>query len=1144
MSQQTPKRRRGVVLTPIGLARLRTRIRETEILHNDGVRYTLEDLSYRTCLDPKTISKLLEGNIGLDKRTLEHCFSAFDLELNVSDFALHSPLPTPCQDWAEAIDVSVFYGRTEELAKLKHWITQRCRLIAILGMGGIGKTSLAVKLAEQIQDQFEFVVWRSLRNSPPLKELLANLIQFFSRGQPISLPETVSDRISHLMAYLRSHHCLLILDNAESILCSGDRAGHYLPGYEAYGQLLKQVGETAHQSTLVLTSREKPQEIASLEGGALPVQSLHLKGLKVVDGLELFRTKSYFRGTKADWEVLSQRYGGNPLALKIVSTTIQELFNCDIAEFIAQGATVFGDIRDLLDQQFDRLSALEKELMYWLAINREPVSLADLRSDLVSPVSPTKLLEALESLGRRCLIETSSGEAPTRFTLQPVVMEYVTDCLIQQVCAEIVGDISLFNSHALIKAQAKDYVRATQTQLILQPVIDELLTTLRTKKGIEDRLRRILSTLQAQFPHEPGYTAGNILNLLCHLQTDLTGYDFSNLTVWQAYLQDTPLPQVNFAGADLSKSVFAKIFTPTMVVAFSPDGKLLATGHSNYQIHLWEINSGQQLLTCQGPKRFLWSVVFNPTGDILASGGEDQMIKLWSVATGQCLKTLFGHTGGVRSVCFANNDLLLSGSADQTIRLWDLRTGQCCQVLQGHTDTIWAIALSPDGKTLASGADDRTVKLWDMATGRCTTTLLGHTDWVRSVAFSPDGTRLASCGLDQTVRLWDVAMGQCIGVLTGHTNAVFSVVFVGDGQTLASSSLDRTIRLWDLGFGHCVRTLQGHSNSVYAIATNPAGMLASGSDDQTVRLWDIASGACIRTLRGQMSWFSSVAFSSDGQILASGSEDRMVRLWDLNQGSCCTFRGHTDLVTSVAFSPNGRTLASSSADKNIRLWDILQGHCYQVLRGHAATVSSLAFSPDGSTLASGSHDGTVRLWDLATGQTLKTLWAHIVQSIAFSPDGKTLAVGSFDETVKLWDITTGQCCRTLQGHSDWAWWVDFSPDGLSIATGSTDCTVRLWDFATGECLHILQGHRDWIWAIAFSPQGKTLASASSDSSVKLWDLATGQCLATLEAHDKWVMAIAFSPQGKTLVSAGALDEANELPHRMADGVSNFIRNCI
>ena len=309
-----------------------------------------------------------------------------------------------CQDWGEAIDVSVFYGRTEELAKLEQWIVQeRCRLVMLLGMGGIGKTAISVKIAERIQEHFDYVIWRSLRNAPPILDLLAELIQFLSQQKETVFPETVDGRVSQLLRYLRASRCLLVLDNAESILREGDRTGGYREGYEGYGQLLRCVAETSHKSTLVLTSREKPRGLAAKEGETLPVRSLQLTGLSTTEGLKIFKASGSFWGSESDWKVLIEHYGGNPLALKMVASVIRDLFDSSLSNFLEllnQGTLVFDDIRNLLDRQFTRLSALEKELMYWLAINREPVSFLELQRDLVTEVSQTELIEALASLAR------------------------------------------------------------------------------------------------------------------------------------------------------------------------------------------------------------------------------------------------------------------------------------------------------------------------------------------------------------------------------------------------------------------------------------------------------------------------------------------------------------------------------------------------------------------------------------------------------------------------------------------------------------------------------------------------------------------------------------------------------------------------
>jgi len=949
----------------------------------------------------------------------------------------------PRQDWGEAVDVSVFYGRTEELSKLKQWILRdHCRLVAILGMGGIGKTTISVKLAEQIKDNFEYVIWRSLRDAPSVKAILADLSQFLFDEQETEtdLPETVSGRVSRVIDYLRKHRCLLVLDNAESILRSDSRAGQYLEGYEGYGELLRLVGEVAHQSCIVLASREKPKEIALLEGEALPVRALQLSGLREAEGQELFKARGCFCRTESEWRVLIEHYGGNPLALKMVAAAIQELFAGNVSElmeYLSQRTLVVEDIRELLDRQFNRLSELEREVMYWLAINREPVSLPELRKDILSPASKQKLPEALKSLGGRSLIERSA--APL-FSLQPVVMEYVTERLVEQICEEIVTqEILLFRSHALLKAQAKDYIKETQFRFILTPVLEGLNTVFRSKSSTENQLTQILSMLR-QSPLEPGYTGGNVLNMLRHLKTDLTGYDFSYLTVWQADLQGVNLHRVNFDHADLTKSVFTETIGSVLSVALSPDGNLLATGDTNGEIRLWRVADGKQFLICKGHTGLVWSVAFSPDGNTLASSSADQTVRLWDVDTGLALKTMTAHTNWVFSVAFSpDGNTLASSSADQTVRCWDVDTGQCRKTLQAHTNWVFSVAFSPDGLTLTSSSADQTVRCWDVDTGQCRKTLQGQMKWVFSVAFSPDGKTLASSSADQTVRCWDVDTGLVLRTMTAHTNWVFSVAFSPDGKTLASSSADQTVTLWDVDTGLALKTMTAHTNWVFSVAFSPDGnTLASSSADQTVILWDVDTGLALRTMTAHTNWVFSVAFSPDGKTLASSSADQTIRLWDVDTGLALrTMTAHTNWVFSVTFSPDGKTLASSSADQTVRCWDVDTGLALRTLPVRTNWVNAVAFSPQGKTLASSSADQTVTLWDVDTGLALKTFQRHnkCVQAVAFSPDSQTLASSSQDETIKVWDVKTGECLKTLRAERP------YECMNISGVTGLTEATI-------------------------------------------------------------------------------------------------------
>ncbi len=1135
MNPTKSSRKRSVMLTPQGWEKLQQAKQQSENQQNTGDTYTLEELSELTGLDSDTVAKVLEREKGVDRRTLERFFKAFNLQLEENDYTkltvnaevseTEVAYANRRQDFTEAVDISVFYGRKEELATLQQWIVEdRCRVVALLGMGGIGKTTLSIRTAEQMGHQFDCVIWKSLLHAPPIQDILVTLIKFLGDEQETDLSDTIDSQVAQLLAYLRERRCLLILDNFEAILQSGERAGQCREGYEGYGKLLKRVGETRHQSCLILTSRENPKEIALLEGELLPVRSLQLNGLDVADGQAILKTKR-LRASEDELRLLVERYSGNPLALKIVATMIQDTLDGQASDFLSQKAAVFGDICELLKQQFNRLSSLETEVMYWLAIEREPISLAQLQENIVLPVPQLKLLEALESLRRRSLLERFAAN----FSLQPVIMEYVTNHFIKQVCQEIMtGQFIWFRSHALLKATAKDFVRETQVSLILQPVLDELLSIFKSKSNIENQLNLTLKTLRETSLLEPGYAGGNLLNLFCQLKTDLSNYDFSYLTIRQAYLQEYTLHGANFQNADLTRTVFAQTVGSVVSVAFSPDGKLFATGDANGQVHIWQAADGKQLLICQGHTGWIRSVAFSPQGRILVSGSSDSSIRLWDIRDGTCLKILQGHEDRVRAVAFSSNgDTLASASDDCTLRLWDIRDGTCLNILQGHTEPVRAVAFSPNGDALASASDDRTLRLWDIRDGTCLKILQGHEDKVWSVAFHPQGTTLASGSEDKTVRLWDVCHGECIRIMPGHGDGVWAVAFHPQGTTLASGSHDHTIKIWDISTGKTLRTLQGHRGWVWSIAFAPSSkILVSGGDDSCVKLWDTSTGQALKTISGHSDGVWSIAFSPEGTTLASASNNKELRLWDVSKGQILkTISKQSDAIWSVAFCPQGKKLATGGNDKIVKLWDAVTGQCLKSLSGHTAWVWSVSFSPQGNAIASGSVDRTVRLWDVSTGECLNILQGNvnIVRAVAFSPDGQILASASADSCVRLWDVAAGQTLRILQGHAKPVSSVAFSPSGRMLASGSNDLTVRLWDVSTGECSLTLQGHTNWVQSVAFSADGKILASGSDDQTVRLWDVSTGKCKRILQEHQGWVWSIAFSPDGQTLASA-SLDE--------------------
>lgn len=1036
-----------------------------------------------------------------------------------------------------------FFGRTQDAECLTRAILDdHCRIVAITAKGGSGKTRLAVKVIREVEKDFWVVVGISLRNAPPLKEVLHECLQKISHQSLPQLPDDTDACVKQLLHYLRAKRCLLFFDNSESILQPDDPHGRYLATCQEYEHFFQLMAETGHQSCLFITGREKHRRIAIDEGRFVRIH--HLKGLSIDESLQLLNDRG-LSGTDAAKTRLVELYGGNPLELKLVSRCIKDVYQSNIDTFFASNpdTTLIDEVEELLERQFSRLTLGERKIMYCLALAREPVTLGELAKSFLhgnTAKQNQELLRALQSLKGRDLVDNGSE----KLSLQMVILEYTTKVIIDAACQEITsGSFDMLEHHSLLNASGRDYVRESQLRLILHPVLEQLHERL-TQEVLEHLLKQRLDTLrQPQHARaRSSCVAGNIINLWIQAKLPLKGADFSHLEIRQAYFQGVHLQEVNFSYSDLETSVFTDTFGDVFCVALqaTSHGELLATGTSTNEVRLWQRQSDSFILWRVLAAHTDWvrAVTFDPEGHLLASGGDDQEIYLWQIDEAhklplqlkeeKPLKKLPGHQGRVYSLAFSpDGKQLVSAGEDEVLMLWDVHTGTVLRQFDGHHGNVYSVAFHKDGHMIISSGKDHTIKIWDVQTGQCMATLSGHADEVFSVTFNPDCSMIASASRDGSIRIWDAYSDTLIRILPGDHHPFGTVRFSPDGRTLFSGEEDGTLRGWNVETGECFRVLKGHRNRVWSLALSADGVImVSGSRDQSMRIWDVCMGKCLQTQLGSSTWIYAVAFNPSGTLLATGSGgDNTIRLWNPVTGEeKKVLESEGGWVRAVAFNRDGKLLASAGDDKRVRLWDVASGQLLHTFVGHTNTIRTLAFHPGGKYLVSAGEDHTIRFWNVNTYECEQLYQApHSVWSIAFNPKGTEMASAGDNDRIYLW--TQGpDPQRRMAGHESWIYAVTYSPDGRTLVSCGQDQTVRLWSLMSKGYPRVLTGHESWVHAAAFNPTGNTLVTVSQDQTLRVWKVNSGTCTRVMTGHTHWIFAVAFSPDGRTVASGAGNGE--------------------
>lgn len=566
-------------------------------------------------------------------------------------------------------------------------------------------------------------------------------------------------------------------------------------------------------------------------------------------------------------------------------------------------------------------------------------------------------------------------------------------------------------------------------------------------------------------------------------------------------------------------------------VAWSPDGRWIASTGDRGTVTIWDAVSGQQVRTLVGHQGLVNSIAWSRDGQRLLTAGDDGTARIWEATDGRELRPLPILGGKVFAAAWKpDGRAVVTAVENGTAQIWDVGTGVLRTSLQVSTDALRGVDWSPDGKTIVTAGDDGLARIWDVAATPPTlrATLCGHTAGLFSARYSPDGHTIVTSSADYTARLWKTllrAPTDCSAaslVLVGHQGQVDDAVYRPDGQALITVSQDGTAKLWDASTGQIQATLTGFEHTVTAAAWSPNGQqLTTGTADGLATIWNVTPGQERPTLHAGLDGAWTAHYSPDGTLVALAGYTQTATLWNADSGQqLATLTGHTDRVWTAFFSPDGKSILTASEDGTARLWEAPSGHIVRVLQGHKQGVHAAVFSPDGTRIATAGKDGTARLWDTATGAAGPVLQgdSSMLTWVVWSPDGRTLASTSESGTAWLWDTATGGLRATLRGHTKEVFGACFRPDSRRIATMSHDGTAKLWDVATGRELATLVGHTGPLYSIAYSPHGETILTAGVDGTARLWNAETGDRLRTLAGHTAAIFRAIYSPDGAYIVT--------------------------
>ena len=1042
------------------------------------------------------------------------------------------------RDLRQAPDVTEFFGRAEERLTLEGLIDDPVvNLVMVQGFGGVGKSTLVSEIARQKSKAFDVTIFRKLVSSPKLEVVLRSLLE------GLQLPVSDSDQAVDLMtdrllSHLDSKRALLILDNVESVIGPAAKRRGIAKDYEAFFEAWT---NALPRATLILTGRRSPEFVLRHEGEKRKVRRVLLDGLAFEPARELMTSVAALRGSETDWRSLYEIYQGNALALELIARHVRDVYESDLREFLESGRAIVGDVEGLVTWHIDRLDGAELSVMYWLAIYREPVALEVLSESMLAAGERDNVAAAIQSLKAQIPIE----QARDRFTLQPVLMEHMTDRLVR--CMDGVaqlggGDIDsimldrivetsareienpasiqLLKRFALRTVHAESHIQDAQIQAIISPIIQRLTERF---ADVDLAAEFMFKLLDASRRHglKPSYLAGNAVNIAREVTTDFSNRDFSRLYCAGADFTHVRLHGANFSGSILSANRFTVPLGSPFAITNIDDAETVAIGDSSGDITLVDLAEGSVVAHIDAHDIHIRALICDRRSGRLISGSEDYCIKIWNLDDYSLIRSIAINSNWINTLALIGPDRdILTASEDGTISRVSQVDGRVLWSTEIPGSCLTAVCISPS-EDLIFGVD-RQGGVWALEPdGERLRKLIALGE--RLTAIACDETRLFIGSAGGELVTLDLERSGLVSKVPAHGSGVDAVCFRSNEGCLITAGGDGVVRLWSLDGTDDDFILQRGASRIRDFCLLFEGkMLAACAEDQTLHAWNLETRLPTRSFVGMVDGLICLGADATGARAVTGGDNGQLKVWDLNRGQV-----EHEIKTpqyrhwAVDMSPDGSIFASGGVDRVMRIWDSDTLECLHAVDGHDGWIKGVSFDRVARTVLSVCTDGVAQLSTVSTG---KCIWrqqdaARRYFGCALAPDAGLAALCDGSGEVLIVG-ESGEVNHVVPAHRGRARQAVFSTDSTRLFTCSEDRTIAEIDTASGEVVRQLYGAYDMIWFIDLCERTGKLAACDESNAVYLFSLETGELIHRMTGHSRRVYNVRFVAESSRLLSAG------------------------